>query len=151
MMKGSHGQTNQLHDIVIIFSLTDFCSSAADQLLGYGLQEIHWTESEWVYFNLPSGGSLVQMITTLSAPPDAKLINLKGEINTSCVHTCRLHAEVEITSGHQLISVYIAQMISHNSVCLDIVSRHTLTLCTVVPQIACGGAEIVVYIRTTTC
>ena len=38
-----------------------------------GLKDIHWTESEWVYLSRPSGGSLVQMITTLSAPPEAKL------------------------------------------------------------------------------
>ena len=39
---------------------------------------------------------------------------------------CGVIAEVEITGGHQSISMHIAEMTAHNSSGVDIVSRHIL-------------------------
>ena len=37
-----------------------------------------------------------------------------------------MHAELEITVGHQTVSVHIAQMSEHIIICSDIMSRHSL-------------------------
>ena len=89
----------------------------------------------------------------------AKLITNSNDenANVEISPVSSLFPQVEITSGHRSISVHIAQMTAGPQLrlCGHCVQTYPIAIAVcivhVVQQIACGSAEIVVYIRTTTC
>ena len=80
----------------------------------------------------------------------SKTLCIIFNIGLQCITVIHAITEVEVTVGHRLISVHIAQMTPQQQLCGHCVQTHPIAIavCIVVPQIASGG---VVYIRVTTC